>query len=70
MPFSDTSFDPETQATLTRVMDEVCGELQAEANEPDKATRTMLAIRLIVAAAEGERDPNKLKHLARKAVKG
>lgn len=70
MPFSETSFDPGTVATLRRVMDEVCGELQAEAGEPDKATRTMVVIRLIAAAADGERDPRKLKHLARKAVNG
>jgi len=51
-------------------MDEVCDELHGEVGEPDRATRLMVVIRLVAAAANGERDPDKLKHIARKAVKG
>lgn len=66
MPFTDTSFDPETLTMLTSVMDEVCAELEQD----DTAARKMVAIRLIAAAAEGERNRHKLKHLARRAVIG
>jgi len=69
MPFSETSFDPDTQETLKRVMDEVCDEVRDDALEVDKATRLMVVIRLVAAAADGERDPDKLKHVARKVVK-
>lgn len=67
MPFSDTSFDPETRAILGNVMDEVCQELVAD---DDAAARKMIAIRLFAAAVDGERDPHKLKDLARRVVKG
>jgi len=72
MPFSETSFDPDTQATLKRVMDEVCDEVRVDrddAPETDKATRLMVVIRLVVAAVDGERDPEKLRHIARNVVK-
>lgn len=68
MPFSKTSFDPQTIKTLTRIMNEVCRELGGDASADDKAARTMVAIRLIAAAADGERDPVQLKALARKVV--
>lgn len=69
MPFSETSFDPDTRATLKRIMDEVCDEIPHDTLEIDKATRLMVVIRLVAAAARGERDPDKLRQIARCAVK-
>ncbi len=70
MPFSGTSYDPETLAMMTRVLEDACGELQsvnAKSALVDVVRATM-ALRIMRAVAEGECEPNKLKLLALHAV--
>jgi len=71
MPFSGESYDPETLVLLTRVFDEAWGELQTllVVKPVDTvAIRTMLAVRIMTAARDGERDPGKLKLIALRAI--
>lgn len=63
MPFSNTTYSPETLAILSQAFDAAWHELQAAAVVPidAKLARDELATRILVAAARGERDPDKLK---------
>lgn len=68
MPFSSAAYDPETLALLTRAFDDAWREVEAAkiaclANDR-AAIRTALAIRIMIAANEGELDPERLKRLA------
>jgi hypothetical protein len=65
MPFTGATFDPETLALLQCVFDDVWAEAQV-LNLPVDAdlVRNLLAARLMLAAADGERDPAKLKAAA------
>ena len=68
MPFSKTTcaYDPEAMAVLGRVFSAAWHEIQeAGAVPPDQeAARAELARRILAAAADGERDPERLKRLA------
>ena len=65
--FPAASYDPETLDVLHRVFDEVWEDVQgmigARSLDPD-AVRSVLARRILAAAAEGERDPRRLKLIA------
>jgi hypothetical protein len=65
MPFSGAAFDPETLEVLRGVFDATWDEVQA-LNIPSDADliRNLLAARIMLAAAHGERDPVKLKAAA------
>lgn len=66
MPFSDTDYDGETLAWLTAAYDGACSDLNIP--KDDTARRRMVALRIMVAAKEGERDVAKLRQLAVEAV--
>jgi hypothetical protein len=74
MPFSNAAYDPETLALLTRAFDDAWREVEATkiAGETGDGAgiRTALAIRIMIAANEGERDPERLKRLALQAIDG
>lgn len=73
MPFSDEHFDPETLNLLGRVFDDVWHTVQARVTlQPDDAIalRTKIAIRLIAAARDGERDLDRLTSLALRSIEG
>jgi len=75
MPFSDTSFDPETLSLLERAFKEAWSEIQiaapaATANGSMETTRKMMALRIMAAANAGERNPDRLKAMAIQAVDG
>jgi hypothetical protein len=72
MPFSGASYDPESLDLLTQAFEAAWREVQAanpNQTEADLAiTRKMMALRIMAAANEGERDPERLKNLALRAV--
>jgi len=74
MPFSGNSYDPETLAILTKAFDAAWKTVQAAnvgRSEADLiTTRKMMALKIMNAANNGERDPERLKSLAVRAVEG
>jgi hypothetical protein len=75
MPFSDTSYDPETLSLLERAFKEAWSEIQvavpaAMAHGTLETTRKMMALRIMAAAKDGERNPDRLKAVAIQAVDG
>ena len=73
MPISDEHFDPETLNLLSRIFDEAWHIVQTRVTlQPDDVTalRTKIAIRLIAAARDGERDPDRLRSLALRSIEG
>jgi hypothetical protein len=62
MPFSSASYDPETLAILTSVFDDAWEEMQCmNITSNVNVLRNLLAARIMVAAADGERDREVLK---------
>jgi hypothetical protein len=72
MPFSGASYDPETLDLMTGVFNAACEELHAagSAEASSEAARTMMALRIMAAVADGERDAERLTLLALHAVDG
>jgi hypothetical protein len=75
MPFSDASYDPETLSLLDRAFKEAWQEVEvaipsAANNGSMETTRKMMALRIMDAANQGERDKDRLKRLAVQAVDG
>ena len=72
MPFSGASYDPETLGLLTRAFNDAWHEVQIAkprlAN--DGTTRRIMALRIMLAANQGERDVERLKLLALHAIGG
>ena len=70
MPFKDATYDPETIALMTSVLEAAWQEAQARdlAKAPDDATRAMMASVILASVANGERDPLRLRNLALRAV--
>jgi hypothetical protein len=70
MPFSGASYDPETLAMMSRVLEDACKELQSVTAESALAdvVRATMATRIMMAVAAGEHEPSKLKLLALNAV--
>ena len=63
------SFNPETLALLQSVLDETWAALQSKRNTFDELeTRTAIADLIVKFAAQGERDPQKLKALVLAAL--
>ncbi len=69
MQLSSTSYDPETVALMALVYNAALSELRA-IRDPDRLSRmrNLLAIRIISAVDEGERDPERLKAIALTAL--
>jgi hypothetical protein len=73
MPFSEEHFDPVTLAILSQAFEAAWTEVQAtNANTvgDSLAARTAMAVRIMAAAKEGVRDPDRLRRLAIQAVDG
>jgi hypothetical protein len=69
--FPASSYDPETLDVLTRAFDEAWIAVQAMVgSKPLDASglRSVLAKRIMAAAARGERDPKRLKLIAMGSV--
>ncbi|HEX9881609.1 MAG TPA: hypothetical protein VGA65_03790 [Hyphomicrobium sp.] len=74
MPFSDASYDPQTLGLLMKAFDKAWHEVQSlnpgcTASQLS-TTRKMMALRIMDAANKGERDPERLKDMAVRAVDG
>jgi hypothetical protein len=52
------AFDPETTTAMATAVDEVCKALRLNG---DKATREIIAMRVVELARQGEHDPRKLR---------
>jgi len=66
-PFADGVYDPETLALLTAVFNGAWADLVAEGyvdNTGPDVARHWLATRIMCAASQGVRDPEKLKAIA------
>ena len=65
MPFSHTSFDPETQLRMARAYEAAVADLQQSPESPEqRVALDELATRIIAAAEAGERDIERLKTAA------
>jgi hypothetical protein len=68
MPFFDSSYDPETLALLTRALDDawrrVARATAVRSPTGEAATRRLLALRIMAAADQGERDVERLMRAA------
>ena len=73
MPFSERNYDPETMALMTRVLDEtwqaVISKSVYRALDPTR-TRHEMALRIMQAVDEGQRDPENLRRVAMLAIEG
>lgn len=68
MPFEGAVYDPETLSLLESVMDRVCSDLSVPTQ--DAIARKRIALSLIMAANDGERDAERLRMAALAAVQG
>ena len=71
MPFPRDCFDPETLGLMTKAFDAAWEEVGfALVNEDvtPTALRQKMAVRIMVAVRDGERDPERLKELALDAI--
>lgn len=67
MTFPYKAYDPETLSVVGRAFDAAWREFQRTRSEPAdrlETTRKMMALRVMAAANDGERDPQRLKQLA------
>ena len=65
--FPAASYDPDTLDALTRAFNEAWVDIQAMAGPRPldaEPLRSVLARRILAAAADGERDPSRLKLIA------
>ena len=65
--FTAASYDADTLDALTRAFDEAWVDIQAMVGPRPldaEAVRSVLARRILAAAADGERDPRRLKLIA------
>ncbi len=62
----DRSFDPETLAIVRTAFDEACDQLSP--NQQTQEMRLALADRILTRAAEGERNPVRLRTYALMAI--
>ena len=71
MMFAIAHYDPETLGVVTRAFDEAWIDIQVMLGaKPLNATaiRSTLAKRIMIAVAEGERDPARLKWIALRSI--
>lgn len=72
MPFSGTSYDPETLVLLESAFNEAWAEVQMACpslhDEASARLRRLMALRIMNAADDGVRDPRRLKLLAIQAI--
>lgn len=68
MPSPGEFYGPELLRVVKHAIEEVCAELRAAGEDDGRIPRLMMSIRVTAAVATGERDPERLKLLALKAV--
>jgi hypothetical protein len=71
MPFASDRYDPETLNLMSRAFDAAWEETEyalANNNFDPTGLRTMMAVRIMAAVRDGERDPERLKGLALEAI--
>jgi hypothetical protein len=71
MIFPTDAYDPETLALMTKAFDaawEEVGFALARGDSDPNAIRSLMAIRIMAAVRDGERDPERLKELALEAI--
>ena len=68
MPFPGEFYGPELLGVVKGAMDDACAELRAAGGDDGRIPRLMMSVRIMAAVAAGERDPDRLKLLALKAV--
>ena len=71
MPFPRDCYDPETLGLMTKAFDaawEEVGFALVKEDVPPVALRKIMAVRIMAAVRDGERDPELLKELAIEAV--
>lgn len=69
--FPDTTYDPDTLAVLMRALDEAWTEVQSALGVKPLDSdflRARLAMRIMIAANGGERDPRRLKLIALQVI--
>ena len=69
-----SGFDPETLTLMGRALDEAWAEIEAKTwvrAEPEKSgIRRALALRIMAAVRAGQRNPERLRHVALHVVEG
>jgi hypothetical protein len=71
MPFPNDCYDPETLRLMTKAFDAAWEEVGFALINEDitpTALRTLMAMRIMAAVRDGERDPERLKELAIEAI--
>jgi hypothetical protein len=74
MQFQNSNYDPGTVALMGRACDDAWKELQKKVFFPtladERDIRHLIALRVMTAVADGERDPVRLKTAALEAIEG
>ena len=68
MPFPGEFYGPELLRVVKHAIEDACAEVRAAGGDDGRIPRLMMSIRVTAAVAAGERDPERLKLLALKAV--
>jgi hypothetical protein len=68
MPFPSDFYGPELLRVVKRAVDDACAEVRAGGGDDGRVSRLMMSVRMMAAVAAGERDPDRLKLIALKAV--
>jgi len=68
MPFPGEFYGPELLRVVKQAIEDACAEVRATGGDDGRIPRMMMSIRIMAAVAAGERDPERLKLLALKAV--
>ena len=68
MPFPGEFHGPELLFVARRAMEDACAEVRSTGGDDGRIPRLMMSVRVMAAIAAGERDPERLKVLALKAV--
>jgi hypothetical protein len=71
MPFPSDCYDPKTLGRMTQAFDAAWEEAEyalASNNFDPAALRRLMALRIMAAVRDGERDPERLKELALDAI--
>ena len=68
MPFPGEFHGPELLIVASRAMEDACAEVRGRGGDDGRIPRLMMSVRVMAAVAAGERDAERLKMVALKAV--
>ncbi len=68
MPFPREFHGPELLVVARRAMEDACTQVRRTGGDDGPIPRLMMSVRVMAAIATGERDPDRLKLVALKAV--